>query len=123
VTISASYTTPWDGIKTFPHEWALTQSNLAASLYSIGRLKGDCISIEDAVTASDLALEIWTPAAAPYFWAATQSNIGSAYASIGEISSDLLAIDGAVQHFELALGGLLGYRSVERMGSNSRRPR
>ena len=58
-----------------PLDWATTQNNLGAALYTLGERESGTTRLEEAVAAYRAALEERTRERVPLQWAATQNNL------------------------------------------------
>ena len=65
----------------------MTQNNLGGALYRLGQRQSgkDAIArLNEAITAYDKALEVWTKDNASINWAKAQNNLGIALRTLGE---------------------------------------
>ena len=82
--------------------WAQTQSNLSAALASLGAATKDTKTLEAAVAASKLALEVFCVDDHRLPRARTQNNLGNAWRLLGQIRQSENAYDSAVHAYSIA---------------------
>jgi len=86
-----------------PLQWALTQTNLGAALWTLGEREGGTARLEEAVAAFRAALQERTRERVPLDWAATQHNLGTVLWTLGERESGTARLEEAVAAFRAAL--------------------
>ena len=86
-----------------PLDWAMTQNNLGAALWSLGERESGTARLEEAVMACRAALEERTRERVPLYWAGTQNNLGTALKTLGERESGTARLEEAVAAYRAAL--------------------
>jgi hypothetical protein len=86
-----------------PLQWAMTQNNLGAALWTLGERESGTARLEEAVAAFRAALEERTRERVPLDWAMTQNNLGSALARLGERECGTARLEEAVGAYRAAL--------------------
>jgi hypothetical protein len=90
-------------------DWAMTQNNLGAALWTQGeRTAGPegAVLLAEAVGAYQAALRVWTEAEHPVDWARTQENLAfaeTAWAAHGTTTDPRPHLEAALGHVEAAL--------------------
>jgi hypothetical protein len=65
-----------------PLDWATTQNNLGAALWTLGERESGTAKLVEAVAAYREALKERTRARVPLQWATTQTNLGNAQTAL-----------------------------------------
>ena len=86
-----------------PLDWAATQMNLGAALWTLGARESGTARLEEAVGAYRAALEEYTRERVPLDWAMTQMNLGNALRTVGERESGTARLEEAVGAYRAAL--------------------
>ncbi len=86
-----------------PLDWAMTQNNLGAALWTLGERESGTARLEQALDAYRAALEEWSRERVPLEWAATQNNLGNALQKLGERESGTARLEQAVDAYREAL--------------------
>ena len=79
------------------------QNNLGAALATLGAREDGTERLEQAVTAYNAALEVYTREQVPLQWAATQNNLGNALQNLGEREDGTERLEQAVTAYNAAL--------------------
>jgi tetratricopeptide (TPR) repeat protein len=86
-----------------PRDWATTQMNLGAALWTLGERESGTGKLEEAVAAYREALKEYTRERVPLDWARTQMNLGIALQVLGERESGTGKLEEAVAAYREAL--------------------
>jgi tetratricopeptide (TPR) repeat protein len=86
-----------------PLEWATTQNNLGAALWTLGQRESGTARLDEAVAAYRGALKEQTRERVPLQWAMTQNNLGGALWTLGQRESGTARLDEAVAAYREAL--------------------
>jgi tetratricopeptide (TPR) repeat protein len=86
-----------------PIDWATTQNNLGAALWSLAARNDDPGLLADAAQAYQASLLVYTRNSHPLFWATTQNNLGAVYWELGKASGDKSHLVAAVNAYRNAL--------------------
>jgi tetratricopeptide (TPR) repeat protein len=86
-----------------PLDWAMTQNNLGAALWTWGERETGTARLEEAVTAYRDALKERTRERVPLQWATTQNNLGNALGTLGKRESGTARLEQAVTAIQSAL--------------------
>lgn len=89
-----------------PLEWAMTQSDLGATLTTLGERESNTAPLREAVAAFRAALEERTRDRAPRDWAVTQHHLGIALGRLGRLENGTTHLIQAVAAFRAALDEL-----------------
>ncbi len=86
-----------------PLDWAMTQNNLGAALWTLGERESGTARLEEAVAAYRAALEERTQKRVPLDWAMTQNNLGAALQRLGDRESGTARLEEAVAAWDACL--------------------